>query len=226
MSVDASRIDEPVKWSQKVVLRSKHGGINGRCSDPARSTWFIILNSVRQMRATAMFSTQIEHADKRLMPLKGTRADHGQVDLSVKRFAQNTRVLNGHGENTGSIANQLRTVRIGRGIVVLSVSIRANFKGARWDAVHLELGVRVKGHEADAFADDLPNDPARIVVGINPGSVPARAAIIGDQLAFGMVGTCHDLANLDAFFVCRLGTARRARRWGRGADGCCWPSGW
>lgn len=64
----------------------------------------------------------------------------------IKDGAENILVLNGHGGNTGVIANQLRLIRVQHDVIVPSVNIWSAFDDAVWDEVHPELGTRAKGH--------------------------------------------------------------------------------
>lgn len=89
----------------------------------------------------------------------------------IKDGARNILVLNGHGGNTGIVANQLRLIRAEHGIVVPSVNIWSAIDDAVWDQIHPDLGPRAKGHGTEPMgslsahlypADCLDNgaDPA------------------------------------------------------------------
>lgn len=64
----------------------------------------------------------------------------------IRDGAKNMLVLNGHGGNTGLIANQLRLIRAKHDIVVPSVNIWAAFDDAVWHDIHPDLGPSAKGH--------------------------------------------------------------------------------
>jgi creatinine amidohydrolase len=68
------------------------------------------------------------------------------VTSLINDGARNILVLNGHGGNTGIIANQLRLIRARHDVIVPSVNIWTAFDDAVWDQVHPELGPKAKGH--------------------------------------------------------------------------------
>lgn len=86
------------------------------------------------------------------------------VTSLVRDGARNILILNGHGGNTGVIANQLRLIRADHGIVIPSVNVWAQFDNTLWKSIQPELGTGAKGHGTEPmgslnrylFPEDCP----------------------------------------------------------------------
>ncbi|MBO9475440.1 creatininase family protein [Shimia sp. R10_1] len=86
------------------------------------------------------------------------------VDGLILDGVRNILVLNGHGGNSGIIANQLRLVRAKHGIIIPSVNVWGKFDDEVWEKAQPEFGIRAKGHGTEPmgslsrylFPDDCP----------------------------------------------------------------------
>lgn len=68
------------------------------------------------------------------------------VSSLVRDGAKNILILNGHGGNSGLIANQLRLIRAKHDIVIPSINVWAQFDKDLWQQAQPDFGTRAKGH--------------------------------------------------------------------------------
>ncbi len=86
------------------------------------------------------------------------------LDGLIRDGVRNILVLNGHGGNSGIIANQLRLARAKHGIIIPSVNVWGKFDEDVWNHAQPEFGIRAKGHGTEPmgslsrylFPDDCP----------------------------------------------------------------------